>query len=136
MLEGHAGDASHEVELGRPHEPEASYGLPEAPVGAAAEVTRAEELSMREVGVLVDADVVVAHSKRNGDFADRELTQAGNAVLDHESSPGTEVTSGILEASDLFVLSGEIADGVEDEIDEREVAVDPRCGHVTFDGGY
>jgi hypothetical protein len=45
-----------------------------------------------------------------------------------------QVRRGVGEARDLTVLRGQVEDRVEDEEDEREVAVDARGGHVADDG--
>jgi hypothetical protein len=41
---------------------------------------------------------------------------------------------GVLEAGDLAVLRRQVEDRVEDEVDERELAVDTRRRHVAGDG--
>ena len=37
---------------------------------------------------------------------------------------------GVCEAGDLLILGGEVADGVEDEVDEPEASRKVGCGHV------
>jgi hypothetical protein len=55
---------------------------------------------------------------------------AGDADLDDEAASGLEVRGGIGEARHLRVLGRQVADRVEDEVDQRERALDERGREV------
>jgi len=63
-------------------------------------------------------------------LADREVLEVGHAGLDHEPPSAPEVGGGVLEAGDLGVLGDQVEDGVEDQVDEGELPVDPGAGEV------
>ena len=82
----------------------------------------------------VEAEPVRAGVEGHDRLADRELLECGDAELDHEMPAGAEVRGGVLEARHLRVLRGQVADRVEDEVDERELPVDAGRGHVSGHG--
>jgi len=79
---------------------------------------------LRVVVVLVDADVRVA------EVEDRERLTVPRPDLDHEHALRREVRRRIREHRDLAVLRHDVVDRVEDDVGERELAVDARVRHV------
>src|SRR4051812_36660725 len=59
-----------------------------------------------------------------------QAPQLRDVDFDYEAAPGLEVVRGVLEAPDLCVLTCQVDDGVEDQIDEVERAGDCRGRHV------
>jgi len=88
-----------------------------------------DEALVHEV-VLVDPPVALARVEYVHRLARREPPQLGHADLDHEAAARLEVGRDVAEAGHLLGLRGQVVDRVEDEVSERERAVDPRCGKV------
>ncbi len=79
---------------------------------------------------LVDSDVLGAEVEDLEPLARGKRPQSGNADLDHEAAARPEVRCNVLEARDLRVLGRQVADRVEDDVRERERAVDLRRREV------
>jgi hypothetical protein len=67
---------------------------------------------------------------RQRGLAERQPLQLRHARLDHEPPAAGQMGGGVLEARRPAVLRGQVEDRVEDQLDERELALDARCRHV------
>lgn len=97
-------------------------------IALAAKVVR--DQTVRRGVVLVDAPAVAVSTKYDVALARRQTPEVRNANLDNETAAWLEVDCRIREASDLLLLRDEVSDGVENEVDKPERAVDARAGHV------
>ncbi len=71
-----------------------------------------------------------AHVPGQHGLPGREPAQVGHPDLDDEAAAGFEVIRGGAEAGRLGVLGGQVHDRVEDQVHQRERAVDPGGGEV------
>src|SRR4051812_40757962 len=127
MLEPETRDSCHQVQLRRPRVAELDRAR------AKLAVLHVEVLTVHPLG---DGVVHVERHPRGvgapgqDGLAERKPLQLGNARLDDEAPARRQMCRRVLEAGDLAVLRGQVEDRVEDEVDEREVAVHARRGHV------
>src|SRR5438067_5205379 len=76
--------------------------------------------------VLVEPEVLRANGERNELLTGWKQPELRDADLDHEAAAWLEVCRHVLETRHLRVLRRQVVDRVEDEIGQRELAVDPR----------
>jgi len=88
-----------------------------------------DEALVRDV-VLVDPPVALAGVEDVHRLARRQPPQLGHADLDHEAASGLEVRRDVTEAGHLLGLRRQVVDRVEDEVGERERAVEAGGGEV------
>ena len=131
VLEPHAGQASHQVELRGPHVAHLDRVRHDVAVLELV-VPAAEVLRDRVVDVVRHA--VGVGSPRQHGLPERQPLELRHARLDHEPPAGSQMRGGVLEARHLAVLRDQVEDRVEHEVDERELAVDARGRHVPDDG--
>ncbi len=116
----------HEVELGGPRVAHLDRARLDAAVDEVV-VLAAQPLGDDVVDVVGMPPGSAATAGRSGRAA---AAAAPGRGLDHESPAAAQMRRRVREARDLAVLRGQVEDRVEDEIDERELAVDARRRHV------
>ena len=126
-LEPHPGQARHQVQLGGPRVPHLDRARLDPAVGEVV-VLAAQPLRGRVVDVVGHATRV--RPPRQHGLAERQPLQLRHPRLDHEPPAALQMRGGVREARDLAVLRVQVEDRVEDEVDDRELAVDARRRHV------
>ena len=122
------------IELSGPHEPKWQRNLAKTPVLLPVEVPRSRELPVCSIDEIVDTDEVVCQREQHARISRWQPAKPGHGTFDHEPTAWTELTRRVLEAGHLFVLSREVHNRVEDQVDERELDIESRRSHVAFYG--
>src|SRR6266540_1800928 len=117
LVQGHAGQARHQVQFRGPHVAERRGEGLEPAIDDPVVVGDGD---LRGDVVLLEAEVRRGHAERVDGLAGWETLKLRDVHLDDEATAGLQVRRHVAEARDLFVLRGQVRDRVAHQVRELE----------------
>ena len=128
-FERQAGEAGHEVELGRPCEPQLRVYEADAVLGDP-HLRRVEPLLVRVEHARVEAHPIEGSLLHRKMLAGFDARGVGHERVDHEASARLQMRGDVAEAMQLRFLRVELEERVEHHEHEREITLDRHVGHL------